>query len=68
MITKFQDDIKSEETIMKPMTEEQLQKNLKKALNSLVDKVQMIEYYLHSFILFYKNIIIKLINLIIILI
>jgi ATP-dependent RNA helicase DDX24/MAK5 len=41
LITKFQNDIKDEETIMKPKSDEQLQKDLKKALNSLVEKVQM---------------------------
>lgn len=41
LITKFQDDIKNEESIMKPRTDEQLQRELKAALNSLVEKVQM---------------------------
>lgn len=41
LITKFQNDIKEEETIMKPKSDEQLQRDLKKALSSLVERVQM---------------------------
>lgn len=43
LITKFQHDIKSDNAndIKKPRSEEHLQKQLKEALNSLVEKVQM---------------------------
>lgn len=40
LITKFQDDINNEET-KKPRTQAQLEKELKLALNELIDKVQM---------------------------